>query len=174
MKWHRKFKIALPQDFYDVCNKYIRNNPPEPYFRYMSVEDSDMWTMWMDDPQAGYVSGVRETILYITGLDLDYEQGFVVLWKFDEEFKHCPIHVDSGKGTGGKHNGSICTALSGNFKIHLHADDLEETILDTVEVDSNTIIALNNTQFPHSVEGEGVLIVFGVDLETDPEVYWHD
>ena len=71
---------------------------------------------------------------------------------------HCPIHMDSG----GEHTGSVVTSVSGNFKIHLHKEDTPNSpILETINVDESNLIALNNTKYPHSVEGQGDLLVLG-------------
>jgi len=172
MKWFKEFKFEPLDTLSLTGNHFIDSRPPEPPFKYDSVLDSKMWTIWMDDPMEKPLFETRKMISEITGLNLEYEEGFLVIWRFDENFPRCPIHVDEGRGNGGKHNGSVVSVLSGEFKIHLH--DEKDEIIESVDVTSNTLIALNNTRFPHSVEGCGDLLVFGVDLKTEPEIFWND
>jgi hypothetical protein len=174
MKWYKKFNMKLSEEFKTECTEFIKNNPPEPPNAYYTVGESDMWTMWLSEEDSEVISDIREAIKLKTGLNLKYDEGFVVIWNFNDNFKECPTHIDSGRLSGGKHNGSVCVALNGNFKINLRSEEFGGDILDEVIVDDKSVVALNNTVFPHNVEGKGDLIVFGVDLLTEPEVYWHD
>ena len=174
MKWYRKFDVDMPSEFMTVCKHYVVNNDPEPPFKYFTVGDSAMWTIWHDYITSDYIADARVLVSNTTGLSLGHKKGFVVLWRFDDNFKRSPIHIDIGRGAGGNHNGSICTALVGDFKLHRHGNDAAQTIIDSVELNDKSLVALNNTRFPHSVEGNGILVVFGVDLDTDPEEYWRD
>jgi len=174
MRWYKQFDIDMPITLADTCNQYTENNPPEPPYNYDFMEDSTMWIIWNNDDVSSQLNDVRELISHTAGVEVDDEVGFVVVWRYDEKFNRSPVHIDYGRDNGGKQNGSVCTAISGDLKIHLHADDADKTIIDTVHVTSNTVIALNNTKFYHSVEGHGDLIIFGVNLDTDPEEYWHD
>ena len=61
--------------------------------------------------------------------------------------------------------------ISGNFKLHLHEEDKENSkIVETIDIEG--LIALNNTVYPHSVEGQGDLLVFGADKDMVPEEYF--
>jgi hypothetical protein len=172
MKWYKKFKVNMPSLLSEVCTQYTKDYATEPQYAYKSTENSDMWIMWQESGHTLPLKSITDLTQDITGLNLDYDLGFVVIWRYDDKFPKCPIHIDDGRGNGGKHNGSVCTAINGSFKIHYH--DENNNIIDSVDVNDKTLICLNNTRFPHSVEGKGDLIVFGVDLLTEPEVYWHD
>ena len=77
--------------------------------------------------------------------------------------------------SGGEHTGSVVTCISGNFKIHLHAaDEPDSPIIESVNINGQTLVALNNTVFPHSVEGIGDLVVFGTAVKTDTKEYFKD
>ena len=39
-------------------------------------------------------------------------------------------------------------------------------------MDESNLIALNNTKYPHSVEGQGDLLVLGTDKNIKPEEYF--
>lgn len=180
MKWHRKFDMELSEEFKNECTEFVNNNEATAKNTYYTVGDSDMWIIWLlnqdsfiaQDSKA--FSDTREHIKLITGLNLKYHDGFVVIWRFDEHFDECPTHIDSGRLSGGAHNGSVCIALNGSFKINLRTNESGGDIIEEVIVDNKSIVTLNNTVFPHNVEGCGDLIVFGVDTETHPEDHWYD
>jgi len=179
MKWYREFDIVMPHDLKSICESFIKKNKPEPYYTYYSVEDSNMWVIPPLGPkrerlyaaETEQLSGVRKLVTDTTGLNLEHDSPFMAIWQFDEAFPHCPVHIDDGA----EHTGSVVTSISGDFKLHLHANDsLDSPIVESVNVPANKVIALNNTVFPHSVEGIGDLIVFGVDNHMNAEEYFKD
>jgi hypothetical protein len=178
MIWAKEFDIDMPDNLQSVCQNYMKHFDPEPPFRYKSVVDSKMWVIpplginrkRLDDGGAnGRLANVRELVTKITGLALEEKTPILAIWKFDENFTSCPIHIDDG----GEHTGSIVTCITGKFKLHLHSEDKPgSTILETININKSKLVALNNTVFPHSVEGQGDLIVFGTSKETNPLEYF--
>mgnify|MGYP001177097048 FL=1 len=177
MLWVKTYPITIPDYFAGFCQDFTENNDPAPEGMYESVADSSMWTIWnTDQNKRQQLAEFRQNIKNVTGANLDYPKGFLCIWRYDENFTQCPIHIDgqgthSGDITPRKHNGSVCTSIHGEFKIHLHHRDTNE-ILDSVSVTTSNVIVLNNTVYPHSVEGQGDLAVFGVDLQSNPEEFF--
>jgi hypothetical protein len=179
MLWVKSYPITLPDYFAGLCQDFTENNDPAPKGMYESVADSSMWTIWNTNPdnyQNQTLLELRQNIQNITGANLNYPKGFLCIWRYDENFTNCPIHID-GQGTNSgditpiKHAGSVCTSIHGEFKIRLHHRDTNE-IVDSVPVTTSNVIVLNNTVYPHSVEGQGDLAVFGVDLQSNPEEFF--
>tara|TARA_B110000977_G_C11052929_1_gene482982 strand:- start:430 stop:1008 length:579 start_codon:yes stop_codon:yes gene_type:complete len=180
MKWFKKFNVNMPSILKSVCNNYIKAFDHEPLWVYKSVADSKMWVIpplgenrvRLDDGGASdSLTNIRSLVSDITGLTLEEKTPILAIWRFDKNFSKCPIHIDIGT----EHTGSIVTCISGNFDIHLHAkDEPDSHIIETVSLDDSNLVALNNTVFPHSVEGEGTLIVFGTDKRTNPEEYFRN
>ena len=186
MLWYKKFKISMPQDLKEVCKTYITQYEHEPLWSYKSVADSKMWTV----PPLGPIGPDRirfydqvpsdtlkqfdeigKIVTEVSGLELEEKSPVTVLWEYNKDFPHCPVHVDGG----GEHTGSLINPIVGNFKLHLHSkDDQDAPIIDTVNIDESTLLALNNTEFPHSVEGQGLLLVFGTDKKMKPQEYFAD
>lgn len=168
----------MPWKLRETGIAYTRSFQPEPPWTYKSVADSKMWVIpplgkdrvRLDDNGASdYLADVRAKVTEITGLALEEKTPILAIWRFDKDFPKCPVHIDEG----GEHTGSIVTCINGEFKLHLHAEDAEDSpIIETVEINSTKLIALNNTEFPHSVEGQGNLIVFGTAKETNTEEYF--
>lgn len=173
----------MPNDLKPMCDDYTKKFKHEPFWTYKSVADSKMWTI----PPLGEnrkrinhtllklylkkINALKQSITAITDLKLEQQSRVDCIWRFDENFNHCPIHIDAG----GEHTGSVVASIFGNFKIHLHAEDVVESpIIESIAIDESTIIALNNTEFPHSVEGQGDLLVFGADKHMKPEEYFAD
>jgi len=179
MLWAKTYPITVPDYFTGFCQDFTENNDPVPVGTYESVADSSMWTIWNKNPnnyQNQALLEIRQNIKNITGLNLDYPKGFFCIWRYDENFTKCPIHIDgqgtySGDITPIKQSASVCTSIHGEFKIHLHHRDTNE-IVDSVLVTTSNIIVLNNTMYPHSVEGQGDLAVFGVDLLNNLEEFF--
>lgn len=178
MLWVKEYPFNMPDYFQDVCREFLENNEPEDSNQYESVQDSKMWLIWNHNRyHSPKLVDIRKQILETTGANLEYDKGFTAIWRYDENFPQCPIHIDGAgyndKGEPGerKHNGSICTSLTGTFKLHLHHQDTEE-IVETVEITDKKLVVLNNTVYPHSVQGQGDLIVFGIDLQSDPEEFF--
>lgn len=181
MLWYKKFKINMPDDLKSMCDDYTRKYKHEPFWTYKSVADSKMWTIpplgenrkrMYDDVSLEILEKInilKQSITAITNLKLEQETPVDCIWKFDENFNHCPIHTD----VGGEHTGSVVASIFGNFKIHLHTEDVVGApIIESITIDESTLIALNNTEFPHSVEGQGDLLVFGADKNMRPEEYF--
>ena len=178
MKWYKEFSVNMPQNLKSVCNSYTDVFEYEPIWTYESVEDSKMWVIpplgknrtRLDDRGASdKLANIRELVTTITELYLEEETPILAIWRFDEKFPHCPVHIDQG----GEHTGSVVTCISGNFKIHLHAaDEPDSPIIESVNINGQTLVALNNTVFPHSVEGIGDLVVFGTAVKTDTKEYF--
>jgi len=179
MLWYKKFDYNMKNDFKIMCKEYTENFQHEPFWTYKSVQDSKMWNI----PPLGekrkrlfdvvdYVTiqnmrNLKDQIKEVTGLRCQGDHSVDCIWRFDKNFKHCPVHIDEG----GEHTGSVVTTISGNFKLHLHEEDKPDAkILDTVDVEG--LIALNNTEFAHSVEGQGDLLVIGVDHNMNPKEYF--
>jgi|TARA_B100001094_G_C18037851_1_gene723497 hypothetical protein len=179
MNWYKRYKADMPKDFKQICEDYTKKYSPEPAYRYKSVEDSSMWTIpplgenrvRLDVPESTQINHVIKYVSNVTELNLEHDMPFTCIWRFDDNFKKCPVHVDNG----GEHTGSVVTCISGKFKLHLHEqEDNDSDIIETIDIDETTLIALNNTKFPHSVEGKGDLVVFGPDKKIKPEEYFAD
>jgi hypothetical protein len=183
MLWYKKFKISMPQDLKDVCKTYITQYDHEPFWTYKSVADSKMWTVPPLGPNRVRLyevvpnetleqfNKIGELVTGISKLDVKNDLPVVTLWEYDEKFTQCPVHIDGG----GEHTGSLVCSITGNFKLRLHSKDEQDSpIIDTVDVDESTLLALNNTKFPHSVEGQGLLLVFGTDKKMNPQEYFAD
>ena len=169
MIWMKQFDVDMPAVLAEVCTAFTINNAPEAPWQYKSVRDSSMWNIWMKFPVSQRLAPVRSLVNEITGLNLDYPTGFVSVWRYDENFPVCPVHIDGG----GAHTGSVVTCISGDFSLRLHSADREgSNIVHSVDVTPSTLIALNNSVFPHSVAGSGDLIVFGVDKRLRPQEYF--
>ena len=183
MLWYKKFKISMPQDLKNVCKTYITQFDHEPFWTYKSVADSKLWTVPPLGPNRVRMYDVvpnetleqfekmRKLVTDISMLDVEDKLPVTTLWEYDEKFTRCPVHIDHG----GEHTGSLINSISGNFKLHLHSKDEQDApIIETVNVDESTLLALNNTEFPHSVEGQGLLLVFGTDKKMKPQEYFAD
>ena len=179
MMWYKEFDIDMPNGLKSVCESFIKNNEPEPYHTYYSVQDSDCWCIpplgpnreRLYAPEVEQLSDVRKLVSEISGLNLDFATPFISIWRFDECFWRCPVHIDHGT----EHTGSVVTSISGKLQLHLHEkNELNSPIISTIDVSPYKLIALNNTEFPHSVSGFGDLIVFGVDNHTNAEEYFRD
>ena len=166
--WYKEFKFSIPSNLKTMCEEYTEKFDYEPFGTYKSVADSKMWTIppLGKDRHRLYDKVSNEVLEQITNLKkliteitkLKFGEAVDCIWRFDKSFTHCPIHMDSGE----EHTGSVVTSISGNFKIHLHKEDTPNSpILKTVNVDGSNLIALNNTKYPHSVEGQGDLLVLG-------------
>ena len=179
MLWYKKYDYNMKNDVRILCNEYTENFRHEPFNTYKSVQDSKMWNippigenrkrLWdiVDYSLVKQFRDLKDQIKKITGLELQGETSVDCIWRFDKNFKHCPVHVD----VGGEHTGTVCSTLSGNFKFHLHEEDKQDSkIIDTIDVEG--LIVLNNTNFPHSVEGQGDLLVVGIDHRMNPKEYF--
>jgi hypothetical protein len=173
----------MPQDLKDVCKTYITQYDHEPFWTYKSVADSKMWTVPPLGPNRVRLyevvpnetleqfNKIGELVTGISKLDVKNDLPVVTLWEYDEKFTQCPVHIDGG----GEHTGSLVCSITGNFKLRLHSKDEQDApIIDTVDVDESTLLTLNNTEFPHSVEGQGLLLVFGTDKKMNPQEYFAD
>jgi len=179
MIWAREFSVDMPSVLKTVCELYTETFEHEPLNVYKSVADSKMWVIpplgenriRLDDGGANdSLVNVRKLVTDITGLALEEKTPILAIWRFDEVFTHCPIHIDDG----GEHTGSIVTCISGSFKLHLHEEDKpDSSIISSININENKLVALNNTVFPHSVEGQGDLIVFGTSKQTNPKEYFN-
>jgi hypothetical protein len=180
MIWAKEFKVSMPENLKLVAHDYTKNYNYEPFNTYKSVANSKMWVIpplgknriRLDDGGASNkLSNVRELVTNITGLALEEKTPILAIWRYDNNFKRCPVHIDDG----GEHTGSIVTCISGSFKLHLHEHDDENSyIIKTITIDKNKLVALNNTIFPHSVEGQGDLIVFGTSKQTNIKEYFNE
>jgi len=183
MLWYKQFKISMPQDLKDVCKTYITQYEHEPFWTYKSVADSKMWTVPPLGPNRVRMydivpnetleqfNKIGELVTNISKLDVKNDLPVVTLWEYDEKFTQCPVHIDGG----GEHTGSLVCSITGNFKLRLHSKDEQDApIIDTIDVDESTLLALNNTEFPHSVEGQGLLLVFGTNKKMKPQEYFAD
>jgi len=166
--WYKEFKVSIPSNLKTMCEDYTEKFDYEPFGTYKSVVDSKMWTIpplgkdrrrMYDKVSNEVLEQIGKFKQYITEITkLKFGEAVDCIWRFDKSFTHCPIHMDSG----GEHTGSVVTSISGNFKIHLHKEDTPNSpILETINVDESNLIALNNTKYPHSVEGQGDLLVLG-------------
>lgn len=179
MIWAKEFKVNMPQNLKLVAEDYIRNYDHEPFNTYKSVANSKMWVIpplgnnriRLDDGGANNkLSNIRQLVTNITELTLEEKTPILAIWRFDSKFKHCPIHIDSG----GEHTGSVVTCISGSFKLHLHKEDKPNSpIIESLNITKDKLVALNNTVFPHSVEGQGDLIVFGTSKQTNLKEYFN-
>jgi|TARA_B100001245_G_scaffold151844_1_gene113692 hypothetical protein len=176
---YKKFKVSMPSNLKSMCEEYTEQFDCEPFWTYKSVADSKMWTIppLGKDRRRMYDKISNEVLEQIVNFKqhiteitkLKFSEAVDCIWRFDKNFTHCPIHTD----TGGEHTGSVVTSISGNFKIHLHKEDTPNSpILETINVDESNLIALNNTKYPHSVEGQGDLLVLGTDKNIKPEEYF--
>ena len=180
MIWAKEFKVSMPENLKLVADRYTKTFDYEPINTYKSVADSKMWVIpplgenriRLDDGGANdKLSNIRKLVTDITGLALEEKTPILAIWRYDENFKHCPVHIDPG----GEHTGSIVTCISGSFKLHLHEEDKADSpIINTINIDNTKLVALNNTEFPHSVEGQGDLIVFGTSIQTNTKEYFND
>lgn len=180
MIWSKEFYVDMPDNLKSVCEDYVKQFDHEPPFTYKSVVDSKMWVIpplgrnrkRLDDGGANdRLANVRALVSQVTGLALEERTPVLAIWRFDKNFSHCPVHIDDG----GEHTGSVVTCISGDFKLHLHSEDKPDSpILKTIDIHRSKLVALNNTVFPHSVEGQGDLIVFGTAKQTNPEEYFND
>ena len=180
MIWAKEFDVDMPSNLKTIANNYVKSFDPEPPFAYKSVVDSKMWVIpplgenrvRLDDGGANdNLINVRQLVTKVTGLALEEKTPILAIWRYDENFTKCPIHIDEG----GEHTGSVVTCISGNFNLHLHEkDELDSPIIETIAINKNKLVALNNTVFPHSVEGQGDLIVFGTSKQTNTEEYFND
>ena len=177
--WYIEFKVSIPSNLKSMCEEYTEQFDCEPFWTYKSVADSKMWTIppLGKDRRRMYDKISNEVLEQIVNFKqhiteitkLKFSEAVDCIWRFDKNFTHCPIHTD----TGGEHTGSVVTSISGNFKIHLHKEDTPNSpILETINVDESNLIALNNTKYPHSVEGQGDLLVLGTDKNIKPEEYF--
>lgn len=188
MIWAKEFKVTMPENLKLVADLYTKTYDYEPINTYKSVVDSKMWVIpplgsneaaatgsnrvRLDDGGANdKLSNIRELVAHITNSQLEDNPPVLAIWRYDENFTHCPVHID----TGGEHTGSIVTCISGSFKLHLHEEDKADSpIINTINIDDNKLVALNNTVFPHSVEGQGDLIVFTTSKNLNIEEYFND
>lgn len=179
MLWYKKFDYNMKDDLKTMCNEYTEQFDHEPFWTYKSVANSKMWTIpplgekrkrlfdVVDYAVLQNIRSLKKSITETTGLKLEDDSPVDCIWRFDEKFTHCPIHTDAG----GEHTGSVVAKISGNFKLHLHEKDEENSkIVETIDIEG--LIALNNTVYPHSVEGQGDLLVFGADKDMVPEEYF--
>ena len=179
MIWAKEFEVNMPSTLKLVCESFTDNNLSEEPWLYTAVEDSDCWCIpplgpnreRLYAPEVEQLSDVRKLVSEISGLNLNFATPFVSVWRFDKNFPKCPVHIDPG----GEHTGSVVTCISGKLQLHLHEkNELNSPIISTIDVSPYKLIALNNTEFPHSVSGFGDLIVFGVDNHTNAEEYFRD
>ena len=179
MMWYKEFEVDMPSTLKLVCESFTTKHSPEEPWLYTAVEDSDIWNIpplgpnreRLYAPEVEQLSDVRKLVSEISGLNLDFATPFISIWRFNESFPKCPVHVDPGV----EHTGSVVTCISGKLQLHLHEkNELNSPIISTIDVSPYKLIALNNTEFPHSVSGFGDLIVFGVDNHTNAEEYFRD
>lgn len=173
MKWCLPFKLDnnTLHELKEICDNIKVERSPEVLEEQEDctdniVVDSKIWIIRNHDEDYD-LSKIRKKLHEVTGMNLDYNQGFFCVWQYDETFKSCPIHIDSG----GKHTGSLCVATTGSFQIILNDKETHEE-LDRITVEANDIITLNNTKYWHYVEGQGDLIVFGGDIDLDVNTYF--
>jgi hypothetical protein len=179
MRWYKEFDVDMPQKLKYICENFTKSNPPEEPWTYGSVQDSDCWCIpplgpnreRLYAPEVENLASIRKLVSEITRLNLEFETSFMSVWRFNDAHPKCPVHTDPG----GEHTGSVVTCISGDLKLHLHeTNKAGAAIIDSVDVSPSKLIALNNTEFPHSVSGYGDIIVFGVDKQLDAEEYFRD
>jgi len=168
----------MPGKLKTICKEFTKKHPPEEKGLYKAVGDSDCWCIPPLGPnrerlysiEFEQLTDVRKLVSKITGLTIDYDMPFTSIWRFGDYFPKCPVHIDPGA----EHTGSVVTCISGKLQLHLHQEEKPDSpIIDTINVSPNKLIALNNTNFPHSVSGYGDLVVFGSDKKTNAEKYFH-
>jgi hypothetical protein len=177
MIWAKEFLVDMPSELRIICDNFTKKHPPEQKGIYKSVGDSDCWCIpplgpnreRLYAPEVEQLSHIRKLVSKTTGLNVDYDTPFISVWRFDEAFPKCPVHIDPGF----EHTGSVVTCISGEFQLHLHKENLSDSpIIESIEVKLTNLIALNNTNFPHSVSGRGDLVVFGTDKKTNAQEYF--
>lgn len=147
----------MPQELAQTADYIVKNLKHEPFYAYESTANSKMWLVQNHDPIMERIKNVRNLISNTAKCNLDFKMGYIAVWRFDEDFPQCPAHIDE------KQTGSIVSCVNGTFEIILH-DKNDLSTVDRVTVDKDSIVALNNTQFLHSVKGQGDLVVFGIDI----------
>jgi len=174
MKWYRKFEVDNNTliDLKLLCNYIKQTREPENNIEQEDctndiVLNSTIYVIRNSDPNYSF-SNIRKRLKIISGMNLEYDNGSLCIWEYNESFKKCPVHIDY---EGGKHTSTLCIALNGLINICLD-DDKTHEVLEKVELSGNTFITLNNSRFYHHVEGQGDLIIFGGDVKTVPEEYF--
>jgi hypothetical protein len=158
MNWQTSYNISdnLKRLILDMCDVKL-NEPPddrEIWQRTSSITlNSNTWTFY----EAAELINIKEQIKNTTGLNTIYEHGYTCIWRYDEEFPKCPIHIDDEA----QHKGSLCISLSGYHNIFLHDIKTKEK-LEKITVKDNSIMFIKNSEYYHSVEGNGDLWILGV------------
>ena len=159
MSWQIPYTISnsLKTLILDICNIELEKNPdPQDAWQRTShiTLDSHTWSFY----KAQGLIEVQEQLKIFTGLNTAYKHGFCCIWRYDADFPKCPIHIDDKA----QHKGSICISLTGKHEIFLHDEKTKEKT-ESVIISDNTIIFLRNSEYYHSVEGNGDLLCLGVE-----------
>jgi hypothetical protein len=158
MNWQTSYTINddLKEKISNICNKKLEGEPDdqEVWHRTSHITlNSHTWSFY----KAEGLNEVKEQLKIITGLDTIYDHGYTCIWRYDQEFPKCPIHIDYEA----QHKGSLCISLSGYHNIFLHDIKTKEK-LEKITVKDNSIMFINNSKYYHSVEGNGDLWILGV------------
>ena len=160
VEWHKNFKLLDEQlkIVQELCSKIVVNKSDDDIWQRTKsiVQDSRTWTFYVAD---GIVE-VKKMLEDVTKLNLTYNYGYCCIWRYDEDFPKSSIHIDEEA----QHSGTVCIAAGSDskFEIFFHDTKTKEK-LDSVIVEGNNIIALNNANFWHSVEGKGDLFILGAE-----------
>lgn len=167
MKWKTIFTISNKL-FNEICYMYsnIIKDVPDgsiPQRTKHVVMDSTTWTFY----DAEGLHNVKQQLGSITGFNLLYEHGYGCIWRYDDHFPKCPVHIDYKA----QHIGSLCISVSGSHRIYLHDETTHEKN-ESVILKNNKIMFLKNSEYWHSVEGQGDLLIFGCeDIENRENHY---
>ena len=160
IEWHKKFKLLDEQlkNVQELYSKIIINKSDEDIWQRTKsiVQDSRTWSFYT----AEGIDEVKKMLEDVANLNLTYKYGYCCIWRYDESFTKSPIHIDEAA----QHLGTVCIAagLNSKFEIFFHDTETKEK-LDSVIVEGNNIIVLNNSNFWHSVEGCGDLFILGAE-----------
>jgi len=157
--WQTSYTISdnLKGLITDMCNVKLNENPDDKdiWQRTSNITlDSNTWTFY----EADELINIKEQIKSITGLNTLYEHGYTCIWRYDESFPKCPIHIDDKA----QHKGSLCISLSGYHNMFLHHIETKEK-LEKITIKDNDIMFIKNSEYYHSVEGNGDLLILGVE-----------
>ena len=158
MMWQISYNISddLKDTISSICDVKLKGKPDKqkspgrtPHITLASYT----WVFY----EAEGLKEVKEQLKIVTGLETIYEHGYTCIWRYDKTFPKCPIHIDNKA----QHKGSLCISLSGHHTIFLHDANTKEK-LERVRVEDNRIMFIRNSEYYHSVEGDGDLWILGV------------